>query len=224
MMQIHILTLFPDMFKGPFDLSMVKKARDNKSLSITIHDLRKWSTNNYGSVDDHPFGGGPGMVFQIEPLYRAIKEIREGISPKEKTFVILTSAKGELLTQQNVRDYQGFDNLIIICGHYEGTDERVIEHLIDQEISIGKFVLSGGEIPAMAIVDAIARLIPGVLHNAESAKDESYSSGDILEYPQYSRPAEFVSGEGEKWVVPDILLNGNHKEIQKWRDQNRKKL
>ena len=219
-MQIHILTLFSDMFTGPFEYSIVKRAQEKKLLKIFFHDLRKWSDNNYKSVDDHPFGGGPGMVLEVTPLYKALKEIKKSLSGR--TTVILTSAKGKQFEQKKAQELTTSDNLIIICGHYEGVDERVSDNLIDDEISVGKYVLSGGEIPAMIIVDAVTRLIPGVLHNDESILDESFSESNTLEYPQYTRPAEFVTDEGDKWVVPDVLLNGNHSEIQKWRDKNKK--
>ena len=219
MINVHILTIFPEMFTGPFDYSIVKRARDKNLVKITTYDLRKWSVNSYNSVDDHPFSGGPGMVIGIEPIYKAIADIKKGLTGK--TVTVLTSAKGEFFTQKLALDFTKFDNIIIICGHYEGVDERVREHLVDHEISIGKFVLSGGEIPAMVIVDSVTRLLPEALHNSDSIVDESFSEADILEYPQYTRPAVFTTEKGEDWSVPDVLLNGNHKEIQKWREQNK---
>jgi len=173
-------------------------------------------------VDDHPFGGGPGMIMEVEPIYKALKEVRTGL--KGTVRVLLMSAKGNIFSQKRAAELTAVDNLIIICGHYEGVDERVAQHLADEEISVGKYVLSGGEIPAMIIVDAVARLLPGVLHNDTSTADESYTTNNTLEYPQYTRPAIFKTDNGEEWSVPDILLKGNHKQIQKWREENRKKI
>lgn len=222
--EIHIITIFPDMFETPFNYSMVKRAQTKDILKIQIHDLRQWTDTVYQSVDDHPFGGGPGMIFKVEPLYKAITAIKKQLQDKGTTLTILTSAKGQQLTQKHVRELTGIDNLIIICGHYEGIDERISEHLVDEEISIGKYVLSGGELPAMIITDAIARLLPGVVGNQDSIIDESFSEEDVLEYPQYTRPAEFLTDTGDKWAVPSVLLNGNHKEIAQWRQQNKKKI
>jgi len=222
MREIHILTVFPEMFDGPFKYSIIKRATYNGLIKIQIHDLRKWSMNNYHSVDDHPFGGGPGMLMQVEPIYKALKEIRAAL--RGKVMVILTSAKGELYTQKRARELVSVDNIIIIAGHYEGIDNRVAEHLADLELSIGKFVLSGGELPAMIIIDSIIRLIPGALGNEESPVEESYSEPDLLEYPQYTRPAEFKTDDGQTWTVPDVLINGNHKEITKWRKDHQKSI
>ena len=210
------------MFESAFNFSMVKRAKDKSILNIQIHDLRQWTDTTYKSVDDHPFGGGPGMIFKVEPLYKALKSIKSEL--KGKTYTILTSAKGALFTQQKAKSFLDLDNLIIICGHYEGIDERISEHMVDEEVSIGKYVLSGGELPAMVITDVIARLLPGVIGNGESIIDESYSEEGILEYPQYTRPAEFVTEDGDKWTVPGVLLNGNHKEIAQWRENNKKKV
>jgi tRNA (guanine37-N1)-methyltransferase len=220
--EIHILTIFEEMFKSPFDYSIVKRAQYNSLIKIYVHNLRKWTNNNYQTVDGHPFGGGPGMVMMIEPIYKALKEIKATLVGN--THIVLTSAKGQQFTQQKAVNFTNFDNLIIVCGHYEGVDERVAQHLIDEEVSIGKYVLSGGEIPAMVITDAIVRLIPGAVGNEDSLSDESFNEEDTLEYPHFTRPAEFITDEGEKWVVPDVLLNGNHKEIEKWKDSQKQKL
>ncbi|MBU0569644.1 tRNA (guanosine(37)-N1)-methyltransferase TrmD [Patescibacteria group bacterium] len=271
-MNIDILTLFPDMFIGPFDTSMLKKAQDNNLVEINIHDLRKWTDDAHKTVDGKPYGGGPGMVMMVEPIDKALKELKsearisksgkacafgvETISksqipsskptqkPKTKnsstvhqpargsteltvevqlggfnsSTVILTSAKGKIFNQQKAQKLSNKKHLIIIAGHYEGVDERVAKYLVDEEISIGKYVLTGGEIPAMVMVDSVVRLIPGVLGNPNSLKDESFSlttthhSPFTKEHPQYTRPENYKG-----WKVPEILLSGNHAEIEKWR-------
>jgi tRNA (guanine37-N1)-methyltransferase len=195
-------------------------------ITINIHDLKKWGDGKWKKIDDKPFGGGAGMLLQIEPIYKALKEI--GVYPDrdDKTKVVLTSARGDQWDQDKVVDYRDkLDRLIIICGHYEGVDYRVVEHLIDGEVRIGNYILSGGEIAASVIVDTIARTVPGVVGNEESILDEtSFQDSDIRtsEYPQYTRPENFVNDEGEEWSAPEILLSGNHAEIEKWREKNRK--
>ncbi len=217
-MQFDILTTFPNSFSY-FSESIIKRAQDKDLIKLKIHDLRNWATDKHKTTDDHPFGGNPGMLMKIEPIYKALKDL--GVYPKhdEKTKVVLTSAKGNLWNQKVAVDYsKKFDRLVIICGHYEGIDHRVEQFLIDEEISVGNYVLSGGEVPSMIIVDSITRLIDGVVGNEESIVDESHSSelGDT-EYPQYTRPASFTTEEGKTWSVPDVLLSGNHKEIEKWK-------
>lgn len=215
MLRIDIITIFPNMFTGPFGESILKRAVLKEKIKIKVHNLRKWTTDNHQTVDLHPFGGGAGMVMMLEPIYKAVKEIKAELSGTTK--VIVTSAKGKVFKQTDAVEYGQLDNLIIICGHYEGIDQRVIEHLCDEEVSIGEYVLSGGELPAMVITDATVRLLEGVLGNEESTKDESYTDGKTLEYPQYTRPAEFTTETGEIWKVPEVLLSGNHAEIEKWR-------
>jgi tRNA (guanine37-N1)-methyltransferase len=211
------------MFTGPFDYSIVKRASTNSLIQIVIHDLRKWTATTYKSVDDHPFGGGAGMLMMVEPIYKAINHIKSTL--QGKTHIILTSAKGNLFTQQKAISFsQDIDNLVIICGHYEGVDDRVATHLVDEEISVGKYILSGGEIPAMLITDAITRLLPGAIGNQESLNEESYNEENLTEYPQYTRPAIFVTENGDEWKVPDVLLSGNHKLIAEWRKQQQRKL
>lgn len=210
-MRIDIITIFPSMFGGPFDTSMLKKAKDNNLVEINIHDLRKWSNDAHKTVDDRPFGGGKGMVLKVEPIYKALKELKG-----KKSKVILLSPTGITYNQQKAFDYSQENHLIFICGHYEGVDQRVAEYLVDESLSIGDFVLTGGEIPTMAIVDSIVRLLPGVLEEEAKSK-ESFSPSKHLEtpaldYPVYTRPNEFNG-----WKVPEILLNGNHKEIESWR-------
>ncbi len=219
MLQVHIITIFPDMFTRVFGVSMLKRAQEKNIAEIKLHDLRKWTDDVHHSVDNKPFGGGPGMVMMIEPIYRALNEIKAGLKT-DKVKVILTSAKGEKHTQQKAVEYSKLDALIIICGHYEGVDERVAQHLADEEVSIGDYVLTGGELPAMVITDSVVRLIEGVLGNNESLAVESHGEEFEHEAPQYTRPAEFKTETGEIWSVPGVLLNGDHAKIAEWRKQN----
>ena len=220
-MKIDILTLFPEMFKGPFDESIVKRAIDKKLVEINIHNLRKWTKDKHRTVDDRPFGGGTGMVVMVEPIDLALQDLKLSNS---KT--LLLSPRGKPYNQQKAKQLSKLDHLILICGHYEGVDERVSE-LVDEEISIGDYVLTGGELPTMVVVDSVVRLIPKVLEKPESIEKESFSihspsrrgnaltlreGKSLLEYPQYTRPADY---KGSK--VPEVLLSGNHKEIDKWR-------
>ncbi|OGG07095.1 tRNA (guanosine(37)-N1)-methyltransferase TrmD [Candidatus Gottesmanbacteria bacterium RIFCSPHIGHO2_01_FULL_42_12] len=208
-MTFDIITLFPDMFKGPFDESIIKRAQDKKLVEVNFHNLRNWAVDKRGSVDDKPYGGGVGMVMRVEPIYNALQKIK---NPKVKSKVLLMDPRGEKFSQKKAREYSGLEQIIIICGHYEGIDERVKDHLVDEAISVGDYVLTGGEIPAMIITDAVTRLIPGVLTKAEATSIESFSSKNYKEFPQYTRPEEFNG-----WKVPEILLSGNHQEIAKWR-------
>ncbi|HEX2324659.1 MAG TPA: tRNA (guanosine(37)-N1)-methyltransferase TrmD [Chloroflexota bacterium] len=205
-MRIDVLTLFPAMFGGPFDESIVARARAAGLLDLRIHNLRDWSTDRHRTVDDYPYGGGAGMVLKAEPVVAAVESLRgtEG-------HVVLLTPQGEVFRQQTAATLAGREHLVLVCGHYEGVDERIREHAVDQEVSIGDYVLSGGELPAMVLVDAVVRLLPGALGSPLSAVDESHSAG-LLEYPQYTRPAEFRG-----WRVPDVLLSGHHAEIARWR-------
>lgn len=216
-MQIDILTLFPDMFSGPFEYSIVKRAQEKSLVKINIHDLRQWSTNSYKSVDDRPYGGGAGMIMRIDVIDSAIKSIRAG-ELESKSKVILLDAGGEKFTQKKALQLSKDEHLILICGHYEGVDHRVHEHLADEVISIGDYVLSGGEIPAMVVVDTITRLLPGALGNEKSLEEESFTEHRIpnTEYPQYTRPEEYNG-----WKVPEVLLSGDHKKIKEWRSPAR---
>ncbi len=219
-MKIDILTLFPDMFKGPFDESIIRRAQDKSLVEINIHNLRKWTTDKRGTVDDRPYGGGVGMVMMIEPIAEAIKELKAK-SEERKAKVILLSPRGKVWKQELAREHSMLEHLILICGRYEGVDERV-RNYIDEEISIGDYVLTGGEIPAMVLVDSMVRLIPGVLEKPEATQLESFSRlkiGNLLEYPQYTHPEDF---HGLK--VPPILLSGNHAEIEKWRAEEALKI
>ena len=205
-MKIDVLTLFPAMFAGPLDESIIMRARKKGLLDLQIHQLRDWTHDRHKTVDDKPFGGGPGMLMKCEPLFAAVESLR-----RAETKVILLSPSGRKFSQPIARELAQEKDLLLITGHYEGFDERVREGLADDELSIGDYVLTNGALPAMVVIDAVARLLPGVLGDDASSTDESFSHG-LLEYPQYTRPAEF---RGMK--VPEVLLNGNHAEIEKWR-------
>ena len=210
-MKISIITLFPKMISGFFDESIVKRAQDKKLVEIEIINLRDFAIDDYGTVDDRPYGGGAGMILRIEPIYKAVQSAISNFQfPISKT--ILTSPKGKIFDQKKAQEFSQLDHLIIIAGHYEDVDARILDY-VDEEISMGDFILTGGEIPASAIVDSIVRLIPGVLKKDQAVKNESFNIDDkkILEYPQYTRPEEFM---GKK--VPEILLKGDHKKIEKW--------
>ena len=205
-MKIDVLTLFPEMFAGPLDESIVKRARAGGLLDLSIHNLRDYTHDRHRTVDDKPFGGGPGMLLKPEPIFEAVERLAGG-----ETRVILLSPSGRKFNQSLARELAPEKHLLLICGSYEGFDERVREALADDDLSIGDYVLTNGALPAMVIIDAVIRLLPGVLGDDESSRDESFSHG-WLEYPQYTRPAEF---RGMK--VPDVLLSGNHAEIARWR-------
>ncbi len=205
-MTFDILTLFPKMFAGPLDFSILKRAREKKLVEINLHNLRDFAVNERGSVDDRPYGGGTGMILRIEPIYKALQKIK---SKK----VVLLDARGKTFSQSKAREYSKLDQITLICGHYEGIDERVKENLVDEIISVGNYVLTGGEIPAMIVTDAVTRLIPGVLEKPEATQIETFSQKNYKEFPQYTRP-EIFNG----WQVPEILLSGNHAEIKKWRE------
>ena len=207
-MRIDILTLFPEVCRAPLNESMMKRAQENGALDLHIHNLRDWTTDKHHVVDDAPFGGGQGMVMKAEPIFKAVESLRE-----ENSFVVLMSPQGPRFTQPVAQEFSTRPHLIIVCGHYEGIDHRVIEHLVDAEISIGDYVLTNGAIAAVVLVDAIVRLLPGVLGDEQSAADDSFSGG-LLEGPQYTRPAEFRG-----WKVPEVLLSGNHAAIAAWRKE-----
>ena len=212
-MKIDILTLFPKMFEGPFRESILRRAQDKLLVEIKIHDLRKWGLDDRRTVDDRPYGGGPGMIMRVDVIDAAISDLRPKIKD-HKSKIILLDATGEKFTQQKAVQLSKLEHIILIAGHYEGVDHRVHEHLVDKVISIGDYVLTGGEIPAMVITDTVVRLLLGVI-KSESLTEESFSSLKInTEYPQYTRPEEYRG-----WKVPNVLLSGNHKEIKKWRDR-----
>lgn len=205
-MKIDVLTLFPAMFAGPLDESIIKRARQAGLLDLQIWNLRDYAHDRHKTVDDRPFGGGPGMLLKPEPIFEAVESLR-----RENTRVVLMSPAGRPFTQAIARELATVEHLLLVTGHYEGFDERVREKLAHDELSIGDYVLTNGALPAMVVIDTVARLLPGVLGDDESALDESFSSG-LLEYPQYTRPAEF---RGQR--VPEVLLSGNHLEIARWR-------
>jgi tRNA (guanine37-N1)-methyltransferase len=205
-MKIDVLTLFPAMFAGPLDESIIKRAREAGLLDLKIHNLRDYAHDRHRTVDDRPFGGGPGMLLKPEPIFEAVETLA-----RENTRVILVSPSGRQFSQAIARELALLDDLLLVTGHYEGFDERIRQELADDELSIGDYVLTNGALPVMVVVDAVTRLLPGALGDDESSQDESFSRG-LLEYPQYTRPAEFRG-----MAVPEVLLSGNHAEIDRWR-------
>jgi tRNA (guanine37-N1)-methyltransferase len=232
-MQFDLITIFPEFFAGPLDYGIVRRAREARLMQVQVHDLRAFTHDRHRTVDDRPFGGGEGMVLKPEPLFEAVESIA-GTAPAtdSRTAIVLLSASGKLFRQQTARRFAALDRIILICGRYEGVDERVAEHLATDELSIGDFVLSGGELAAALVVDAVTRLIPGALGNEDSSINESFSAVEgisgaaaqstcsderptghlLLDFPHYTRPAEFRG-----WPVPEILLGGNHEQIRRWR-------
>jgi tRNA (guanine37-N1)-methyltransferase len=234
-MQFDIVTIFPDFFSGPLDYGIVRRARESHLVEVSVRDLRTYAHDRHRTVDDRPFGGGEGMVLKPEPLFEAVESLTAAESaPKTRPAVILLSASGKLFRQETARRFAQLDRIILLCGRYEGVDERVAEHLATDELSIGDFVLSGGELGAALIVDAVTRLLPGALGNEDSSVIESFSAIEacageaapptshqspvtshlLLDFPHYTRPAEFLG-----WPVPEVLLGGNHEEIRRWRHE-----
>ncbi|NTW45495.1 MAG: tRNA (guanosine(37)-N1)-methyltransferase TrmD [Candidatus Moranbacteria bacterium] len=215
-MRFDFVSIFPECFDSYLGVSMMNRARQDGLVSFRFADPRKYATDKHHTVDDSPYGGGAGMVMKPEPLFACVEDLlSEGEASRDRTRIILFSAKGRPFVQDDARRLVGsYDRLILIAGRYEGVDERVHEHLVDEELSIGEYVLTGGELPAMVVADAVTRLIPGVLGNAESAETESHSEEGVLEHPQYTKPEEFRG-----WRVPDVLLSGHHEEIRKWRER-----
>lgn len=212
-MQIDILTLFPQMFQSPFGSGIVKRAIDQKLVGVKIHNIRDYTHDKHHTVDDYPYGGGAGMVLKPEPIFEAVEAIRAAMPHQpavDGLTVILLTPQGRLFSQQIALELSRYSHLILICGHYEGVDERVSQYLVTDEISIGDYVLSGGELAAMVVADAVLRLVPGVLGSAASPVDDSHATG-LLEYPQYTRPPLY-----REWAVPEVLLSGNHAQIAKW--------
>ena len=207
-MKIDVLTLFPEMFSGPLDESIIRRARESGRLELRIYNLRDWTHDRHRTVDDRPFGGGPGMVLKPEPIFEAVESLATA-----QTRVVLLGPTGRRFDQTIARELTQYENLLFICASYEGVDERVREAVAHDELSIGDYVLTNGNLPAMVIIDAVARLLPGVLGDDTSAHDESFSHG-LLEYPHYTRPAEF-----REMKAPQVLLSGNHAEIEKWRHE-----
>jgi len=216
--KFHVLTIFPEFFRGPFEHGVVARAREAGRLELCLHNLRDWTHDRHKTVDDRPFGGGEGMLLKPEPLFAAVEAIFPGRAPggrDPKRIVVLLSAQGRRFDQAAARRLMECEELLLICGRYEGVDERVAQHLADDELTIGDYVMSGGELAAAVVIDVIARLIPGVLGNADSTIFESFAGESaMLDCPQYTRPAEFRG-----WRVPDVLLSGNHEQIRRWREQ-----
>lgn len=212
-MRIDILTLFPEICRAPLGESMMKRAQENKIVDLRIHNLRDWAKDKHRLVDDAPFGGGQGMVMKPEPIFAAVEELRAPSEQSRPPKIVLMSPAGRPFNQALAEELAREPHLIVVCGHYEGVDHRVVEHLVDLEISIGDYVLTNGAIAAVVVVDATVRLLGGVLGHERSAVDDSFSAG-VLEGPQYTRPADFRG-----WTVPEILLSGNHAEIAAWRHE-----
>jgi tRNA (guanine37-N1)-methyltransferase len=232
-MRVDLVTIFPDFFRGPLDYGILRRARESELVDVRVHDLREFTRDRHRTVDDRPFGGGEGMVLKPEPIFECIEKLNvaarnERLAGRAKESVILLSAQGRRLDQTLAQELAALDRLVLICGRYEGVDERVSEHLADREISIGDYVLSGGELGAAVIVDTVVRLVPGALGNEASTRQESFTasvasaagdapsstcdSGGLLDYPHYTRPAEFRG-----MTVPEVLVNGNHDQIRRWR-------
>jgi len=208
----HVLTIFPEFFHGPFEHGVIERAQRSGLIQIQVHDLRTWTADRHKTVDDRPFGGGEGMVLKPEPIFDAVESIWPNRIATSGKKVVLLSAQGRKFDQSLAREFAGLSELLLICGRYEGVDERVAEHLADEEISVGDFVLSGGELAAAMVIDVVARLKDGVLGNRDSALFESFSEDGLLDCPQYTRPAEFRG-----WKAPEVLLGGNHEQIRQWR-------
>jgi tRNA (guanine37-N1)-methyltransferase len=211
-MRIDILTLFPQMFEVPFSFGIFKRAIDNGLVSLNLYNIRDYTHDKHHTADDYPYGGGAGMVLKPEPIFEAVEAIKTDVNNEEGEMpIILLTPQGRLFSQRIALELSQYRHLVLICGHYEGVDERVREHLATDEISIGDYVLTGGEVPAMVVLDAVLRLVPGVLGSEESPLEDSHASG-LLEYPQYTRPADYRG-----WSVPEVLLSGNHARIARWR-------
>ena len=208
MIRFDVLSIFPEMLVSPLSFSLLKKAQEKGLLIVNLHDIRNWAEDKHKMTDDAPYGGGCGMVMKVEPVEKALASVK---SSTENSLVVLMTPQGETFNQKIAAELAGQEQVIIICGRYEGVDERIREHLVDREISIGDYILTGGELSALVVIDAVSRLVPGVLGNEESILSESFSCG-LLEYPQYTRPAEYKG-----WKVPDVLASGNHAEIELWK-------
>lgn len=211
-MRIDVLSLFPAMFEGVFQSSILGKAADKGIVSLNVVNFRDYANNKHNTVDDYPYGGGGGMVLKAEPIFSAVEGL-PGVSEVKRPRVILMCPQGETFTQAKAEELSAEEHLVFICGHYEGYDERIREYLVTDELSIGDYVLTGGELPAMVVIDSVVRLLPGVLGNETSAVTDSFSTG-LLEYPHYTRPAKF-----RDWEVPDVLISGHHENVAKWRRQ-----
>ncbi len=218
-MQFDIITIFPRLFEPYTKESLLKRAQEKGLFEIRVHDLRDWTTDKHKTVDDKPFGGGLGMVLKVEPLYRAVSTLKLKVK-NEKRKIILFTPRGRKFTQKKAYEYAKLEQLIMICGRYEGVDERVAKYIADEEISIGDYVLMGGEIAAMAVIETVARLIPGVVGKPEFLPERNLKRKGFIEYPRYTRPEVFEPKGGVKWKVPRALLSGDHKQIEEWREKH----
>ena len=209
MIKFDIITIFPNIIEKYINTGIVRIAQEKKQIEVEVHDLRKWTTDNHKTVDDTPYGGGPGMVMKVEPIFKALQELK-----KENSIVCITTPKGEELAQSKLKEIssQEDSHYIVICGRYEGVDQRVHDNLVDWEFSVGKYILSGGELPALILIDGVSRLLPGVLGNEQSLESETFNSTNSKDYPTYTKPSEFNG-----WKVPEVLLSGNHKDIEEYR-------
>lgn len=219
MIKFDVITIFPKIFDSYLNESLIARAQKKKFIKINLHNLRKWTNDNHQTVDGRPFGGGLGMVLKVEPIYKAIKKIK---NKKLKSKIILFTPRGEKFNQKLAYKLSKLDQVIFICGRYEGVDQRVAEKIADMEISIGDYDLMGGELPAMICIESISRLVPGVIAKKELLKERISKSGGFLEYAQYTRPEIFSPEKNKKWKVPKVLLSGNHKEIEKWKKEHGK--
>ena len=220
MLKFDVITIFPPIFDSYLKESFIKKAQDKKLIKINIHNLRDWADAPHQKVDDRPYGGGLGMVLKLEPIYKAVQDIKK--KNKGKTKVILFTPRGKKFTQKKASELSQYDNLIMICGRYEGVDERVAKYLADEKISIGNYDLMGGELPAMIVIETISRLIPNVLGKPEFLKERMTANGGFKEYPQYTRPEVFAPKKGETWKVPSVLISGHQKKIADWKEKRGK--
>ena len=210
-MDFHVLTIFPEMFESPFSSGLISKASVKGLIKINCHDIRKYSTDRHKSVDDYPFGGGPGMVLKPEPIFSAVEDLQSSNEIGNNSRIIVMSPQGRMFDKNIARELTRYDELVLICGRYEGIDDRVIQNLADEELSIGNYILNGWELAAMVVIDSVSRLLPGVVGSEQSILEDSLAE-DLLKYPQYTRPRSFRGFE-----VPEVLLSGNHKIIEKWR-------
>ena len=221
MITFDIITIFPQMFDSYLEESLIKKAQEKRLIKINIHNLRKWAKDKHQIVDDRPFGGGLGMVLKVEPIYKAVKKIKSKAKNK-KSKVILFTPRGKQFSQKIAYNFSKIDQIIMICGRYEGVDERVAKNIADLELSIGPYDLMGGEVPAMVVIEAVARLVPGVIGKKQLLKERISKEKGFLEYPQYTRPEVFEPEKKKKWKVPKVLLSGHHKKIEEWRKKHQK--
>ncbi len=222
MIQFDIITIFPQIFDSFLKESFIKKAQDKRLIKIKVHNLRKWTKDKHKTVDDRPFGGGLGMVLKVEPIFKAVKVLKKSKIQSSKSKIILFTPRGKQFNQKIAYQLSKLNQIILICGRYEGVDERVAKHIADMELSIGNYDLMGGDLPAMIVIETVSRLIPGVLGKPQLLKERITKEKGFIEYPQYTRPEVFEPKKGTKWRVPKVLLSGNHKKIAEWRKRRQK--